>query len=52
LQVFPDFGAWIWAISLLLLLTGAIHFVLLLRLLRRNGSQHEMAPPAAPTTVS
>jgi hypothetical protein len=39
LLLFPDFGAWLWAMSLLLLLTGAIRFMLLLRVLRADGTQ-------------
>jgi hypothetical protein len=32
----PDFGAWLWAVCLLVLLTGAIRLVLTARVLRRG----------------
>ncbi len=47
LLLFPDVGAWLWVISLLVLLTGATRLVLLLRVLRRNDGKHGMAAPAA-----
>ena len=50
LSAFPDFGAWLWAISLLVLLTGATRFVLLLRVLRHADGEHRMAAPAVPTS--
>lgn len=36
LLLFPDFGAWLWLFSLLVLLTGATRLVLLWRVLRGN----------------
>ena len=36
LLLFPDFGLWLWAISLLLLLTGAIRVMLILRGVRHG----------------
>jgi hypothetical protein len=47
LLLFTDVGAWLWAISLLMLLTGATRLVLLLRVLRRTGDEREVAAPAA-----
>ena len=50
LLLFPDLGAWLWAISLLVLLTGATRLVLTLRVLRHaNGERGMAAPEALPT---
>jgi hypothetical protein len=46
LLLFPDIGAWLWAISLVMLLTGALRLVLLLRLLRRTSGPRGMAASA------
>jgi CubicO group peptidase (beta-lactamase class C family) len=48
LFLFPDFGAWLWALSLIMLLTGAIRLVLIRRILRRDGKQ-EISPSVAIT---
>ena len=40
LLIFPDVGAWLWAISLLMLFTGVVRLVLALRLPRGAGAQH------------
>ena len=49
--LFPDVGLWLWAISLLMLLTGATRLVLLLRVLRRYDGERGVAPsPALPTS--
>jgi CubicO group peptidase (beta-lactamase class C family) len=50
LLLFPDIGAWLWAISLIMLLTGALRLGLLLRVLRRAGGEHGMATPAMQTS--
>jgi hypothetical protein len=49
LLVFPDFSGWIWAISLIMLLTGAARLVFLLRVLRRTDGERGVAAPAGPT---
>ena len=50
LLLFPDVGAWLWAISLLVLLTGATRLVLTLRVLRHaNGKRGVAGPEARPT---
>ncbi len=49
LLLFPDIGAWLWAISLIMLLTGAIRLGLLLRVLRRRDGERGMAIPAVQT---
>ena len=41
--LFSDLGAWIWAIALVMLLTGATHVVLLRRMLRRTSVHHKAA---------
>ncbi|HZG69715.1 MAG TPA: hypothetical protein VEZ12_23480, partial [Herpetosiphonaceae bacterium] len=53
LLLFPDVGVWLWAISLLVLLTGATRFALTLRLLRHADGERGMAAPAStlPATV-
>lgn len=48
LLLFPDIGAWLWSISLLLLLTGATRLVLLRRVLRGGDGTREMAPARMP----
>ena len=45
LAVFPDFGAWLWAVSLLVLLTGAARLALTLRVVR--GDEGARAPAAS-----
>ncbi len=50
LLLFPDVGAWLWTISLVLLLTGATRLVLLLRELRRSDDERGVAAPAMPTS--
>jgi hypothetical protein len=42
LLLLPDFGAWLWAISLVMLLTGAIRLVLLLGVLRQRNHARGM----------
>ncbi len=49
LSMAPDLGAWLWAISILMLLTGAIRLGLLLRVLRRSDSERGMVTPVGPT---
>ncbi len=46
LLLFPDLGAWLWALSLVMLLTGALRIGLLLRVLRRTSGPHGMAASA------
>ncbi len=48
--LFPDVGVWLWAISLIMLLTGVTRLGLLIRLLQRTGSERGMAAPAGPTS--
>jgi CubicO group peptidase (beta-lactamase class C family) len=48
LLLFPDFGAWLWAISVLMLLSGAIRLVLMLRLLRQRDHSQGMTSPSVP----
>jgi hypothetical protein len=50
LLLFPDLGAWLWAFSLLLLLTGVLRLVLLLRVLRQSDGERGMAASAGPTS--
>ena len=45
--IFPDVGAWLWVISLLVLLTGATRLVLMLRVLRHADGERGMPAPAA-----
>jgi CubicO group peptidase (beta-lactamase class C family) len=45
LQAFPDFTVWLWAICLLMLVTGTSHLVLLLRVLRKSDDEHGLATP-------
>jgi len=40
LLLFPDFGAGLWAFSLLMLLTGALHLIGLRRVVQRNDNAH------------
>ena len=47
LAVFPDFGAWLWAVSLLVLLTGAARLALILRVVRDEGGARALAASAA-----
>ena len=51
LLIFPDVGAWLWAISLLMLFTGAVRLVLTLRLPRSAGGEHWIAEPVAATST-
>ena len=44
------FRGWLWAISLLMLLTGAARLVLLLRVLRRSDDERGMAAAAVATS--
>lgn len=44
LLLFPDLGAWIWVLSLLMLLTGTIRLLLLRRVLRQGGTKPASAP--------
>jgi CubicO group peptidase (beta-lactamase class C family) len=48
LSLFPDFGAWLWAISLLMLLAATIRLVILRRLLRQHNYAHGMTSPSVP----
>jgi hypothetical protein len=48
LSLFPDFGTWLWAISLLMLLTATIRLVMLRRLLRQRNYAHGMSSPSVP----
>jgi hypothetical protein len=50
LSLFPDFGAWLWAISLLMLLTGVIRLVLLRRVLRGANDVQARGAMAEPTS--
>ena len=47
LLLFPDVGAWLWTISVVMLLTGATRLVLTLRVLRHANGEHGVAAPAA-----
>ena len=48
--LFPDVGLWLWAISLLMLFTGATRLGLLLLGPRRVDGEQRMAASAAPTS--
>jgi hypothetical protein len=50
LLLFPDVGPWIWATSLLLLLTEFIRVTLILRGLRRGNKERGISPSVATTT--
>jgi CubicO group peptidase (beta-lactamase class C family) len=50
LSLFPDFGAWLWAISLLMLLTGAIRLAQLLHVLRYTDGPERVVTSARPTS--
>jgi hypothetical protein len=50
LSLFPDVGAWLWAIALLMLLTGATRLLLLCRVLRRTDRQETIAAPTGSTS--
>ena len=47
LSMAPDFGAWLWTISVVMLLTGATRLVLTLRVLRHANGEHGVAAPVA-----
>ncbi len=49
LLLFPDLGAWLWAIALVMLLTGTLRLVLLFHVRRRSDGEHGMVTPAGPT---
>jgi hypothetical protein len=46
LLLFPDLGVWLWTLSLVMLLTGALRLGLLLRVLRRTSGPRGMAASA------
>jgi hypothetical protein len=50
LSLFPDFGAWLWAISLLMLLTGTIRLARLLHVLRHTDGTERVVASAGPTS--
>ena len=50
LLVFPDIGAWLWAISLVMLLTGVIRVTLLLRALRHRDDTGGVLSSVTTTT--
>ena len=52
LSLFPDFGAWLWAISLIMLLAGATRLVLLRRVLGRRWHAQAGALGGARTPVA
>jgi hypothetical protein len=44
LLLFPDIGAWLWAITLLMLLTGAIRLILVRQMVWRTKGESQAAP--------
>jgi CubicO group peptidase (beta-lactamase class C family) len=48
LLLIPDIGAWLWTVSLVMLLSGVTHLILLWRVLRRSQDAPRIAVPSEP----